>query len=58
MVLRVGLMQKKSEYGQVAHPIKGNKVYNNMLANILPLYAPMIQGVKRSFFLSESSHVA
>ena len=37
-----------SEYGHVVYQIKGNEVYNNMLAN-----------VKRSkiYFSSESSHV-
>ena len=49
-----------SEYCHVAYQIKGNEAYNNMLANILPLYThydPLV-GVKRSFlFISESNHV-
>ena len=38
--------------------LKGNEAYNNMLANVLPLFTPLtpVVGSKRSFF-SESNHV-
>ena len=48
------------EYGHVAYQVKGNGIYNNMLANSMPLHIPLTPGVgqKVFFFFSESCHVA
>ena len=35
-----------SEYGHVAYQIKGNEVYNNIQANILPFPKPSTTGVR------------
>ena len=44
-----------SEYGHVAHQIKGNAAYNKILANIFLLHLPLIPGwgqnVNLFFFL-------
>ena len=34
-----------SEFGHVAHQVKGNVANNNMLSNILPLHTPLTPGV-------------
>ena len=45
--------KKKSEYGHVAYPIKGKEAYNNKLANMLPLHAPLTPGWgKKGHFFS------
>ena len=49
------------EYGHVAYQVKGNGIYNNMLANSMPLHIPLTPGVGQKvvfFFFSESCHVA
>ena len=50
-----------SEYGHVAYQIKADDAGNNMVANILPTYTPLTQGVGskgQTIYFSESSHVA
>ena len=47
-------------HGQVAYQIKGNEVYNNMLANILTLHkslTPVVGSKGQLFCFSESSHI-
>ena len=52
--------QLLSDYGHVAHQIKGNQAYNNMLASMLPLHIPWDPrvGSKCHFLISKSSYVA
>ena len=50
-----------SESSRVPYRIKGNKTYDNMQANILPLHTPSTPGwglKVKTFFFSDSSHVA
>ena len=50
-----------SEYGHVAYQIKADDAGNNMVANILPTYTPLTQGLGskgQTIYFSESSHVA
>ena len=50
-----------SEYCHIVYQIKGNEVYNNMLANVIPSHSPSTPGVEskgQSMFFSESSLVA
>ena len=46
------LKSSVSEYGHVAYQIKGNKTYNNIHENILPLHTSLSPGVssKGEFF--------
>ena len=50
-----------SEYGHVTHQIKADDAGSVMVANILPTYTPLTQGVGskgQTISFSESSHVA
>ena len=51
-VIEAYIKSTVSEYCHVAYQIKENEAYNNMLANILPLYTPLTRGVgsKGHFF--------
>ena len=44
-----------SEYGHVAYRIKGNKVYNYMLASVLTLHTSLTPGRSNSHFFCKSS---
>ena len=50
-----------SEYGHVAYQIKADNVCSNMVANLLPTYTTLTQGVGskgQTIIFCESSHVA
>ena len=50
-----------SEYGRVAYQIKADNVGSNMVANILPTYTALTQGVGskgQTIYFCENSHVA